>query len=118
LNVTVTQNDPDGNVSKKLTNKFGQVYKTSTKAFAQGQFVSQVTQYDALGRKVSESEPYFEGQSPSQWNTIAYDDTVYPAKVTATAFNGKQTESKITGSTTTVKELNGYARTTTKTTDA
>jgi YD repeat-containing protein len=71
-----------------------------------------------LGRKVSESEPYFEGQSPSQWNTIAYDDTVYPAKVTATAFNGKQTESKITGSTTTVKELNGYARTTTKTTDA
>ncbi|MCY1662608.1 RHS repeat-associated core domain-containing protein [Chryseobacterium sp. SL1] len=118
LNVTVTQNDPDGNVSKKFTNKFGQVYKTSTKAFGQGQFVSQVTQYDALGRKVSESEPYFEGQSPSQWNTIVYNDTVYPAKVTATAFNGKQTESKITGSTTIVKELNGYARTTTKITDA
>ncbi|PTT77272.1 MULTISPECIES: RHS repeat-associated core domain-containing protein [unclassified Chryseobacterium] len=118
LNVTVTQNDPDGNVSKKFTNKFGQVYKTSTKAFGQGQFVSQETQYDALGRKISESEPYFEGQSPSQWNSIAYDDTVYPTKVTTTAFNGRQTESKITGSTTTVKELNGYGRTTTKTTDA
>lgn len=119
-NVTVTTIEADGNISKTLTNKLGQVYKVTTKAFAQGQYVSKETQYDILGRKTKESEPYFEGQSASQWNTIAYDDSVYPAKVTATAFTGKQTETTISGLTTSVKESNtaDYGRTTTKTADA
>ncbi|WP_179078018.1 RHS repeat-associated core domain-containing protein [Chryseobacterium sp. RU37D] len=117
-NIIVTQNDPDGDISKKYTNKLGQEYKSSTKAFGQGQFISQETQYDVLGRKIKESEPYFEGQSVSQWNTIVYDDSVFPAKATATAFTGKQMETSVSGLTTTVKELNGYGRTTSKTTDA
>jgi RHS repeat-associated protein len=117
-NISVTQYHPDGDISKKYTNKLGQEYKVSTKAFGQGQYISQETQYDILGRKVKESEPYFEGQTANLWNTIAYDDTVFPAKVTATSFNGKQMETSISGLTTTVKELNGYQRTTLKTTDA
>jgi RHS repeat-associated protein len=117
-NITVTQNDPDGDITRKYTNRLGQEYKASTKAFGQGQFVSRDTQYDALGRKVKESEPYFEGQSASQWNTVVYDDSVFPAKVTATAFNGKIMETSVSGLITTVKELNGYGRTTSKTADA
>ncbi|WP_370901325.1 T6SS effector amidase Tae4 family protein [Chryseobacterium gossypii] len=117
-NIIVTQYDPDGDISKKYTNKLGQEYKVSTKAFGQGQFVSQETQYDVLGRKIKESEPYFEGQSANQWNVIVYDDSVYPAKGTATSFNGRQVETSVSGLTTTVKELNGYGRTTSKTTDA
>ncbi|WP_418122352.1 RHS repeat-associated core domain-containing protein [Chryseobacterium sp. PTM-20240506] len=117
-NITMTQNDPDGNITKKYTNKQGQEYKTSTKAFGQGQYISKETQYDILGRKIKESEPYFEGQSANQWNSISYDDTVFPAKITATSFNGKKAETSVSGLTTTVKELNGYGRTTTKTTDA
>lgn len=117
-NIIVTQYHPDGDISKKYTNKLGQEYKVSTKAFGQGQYVSQETQYDILGRKIKESEPYFEGQSPSQLNTIAYDDTVFPAKIKATSFNGKQMETSVSNLTTTVKELNGYQRTTSKTTDA
>ncbi|WP_300691560.1 RHS repeat-associated core domain-containing protein [Chryseobacterium sp.] len=119
-NVTVTRNEPDSNRSKTFTNKLGQVYKVSAKAFSQGQYVSQETQYDILGRKIKESEPYFEGQSASKWNTIAYDDSVYPAKVKATAFTGKQTETVVSGFTTTVKETNiaDYGRTTSKTADA
>jgi len=117
-NITITQNDPDGNVSKKYTNKLGQEYKASTKAFAQGQFVSKESQYDLLGRKTKESEPYFEGQSATQWNTIIYDDTVFPAKVTMNQFTGKQTKTTISGSTTTVVEVNNYNRTTSKTQDA
>ncbi|WP_171006240.1 RHS repeat-associated core domain-containing protein [Chryseobacterium sp. 2VB] len=119
-NVTVTRNEPDGNISKTLTNKLGQVYKTTTKAFGSGQYVSRETQYDVFGRKVKESEPYFEGQSASKWNTIGYDDSVYPAKVTATAFTGKQTETTVSGLTTSVKESNtaDYGRTTTRTADA
>jgi RHS repeat-associated protein len=117
-NVIVTQNDSDGDVSKSFTNKLGQKYKVSTKAFGQGKFVSQEIQYDILGRKIKESEPYFEGQSANQWNVITYDDTVYPAKTTATAFTGKQTETSVSGFTTTVKEMNGYGRINTKTVDA
>ncbi|WP_294205080.1 RHS repeat-associated core domain-containing protein [uncultured Chryseobacterium sp.] len=111
-------NHPDGNISTQYTNKLGQNYKTSTKAFGSGQFISQETQFDILGRKIKESEPYFEGQSASQWNTISYDDSVFPTKVTATSFNGKQTETSISGFTKTVKEVNGYGRATTQTTDA
>ncbi|WP_228408167.1 RHS repeat-associated core domain-containing protein [Chryseobacterium sp. HMWF035] len=117
-NIIITQNDADGDISKKYTNKLGQDYKSSTKAFGQGQFISKDTQYDVLGRKIKDSEPYFEGQTASQWNTIVYDDSVYPAKGTVTAFNGKKMETSVSGLTTTVKELNGYGRTTSKTTDA
>ncbi|MDV7697046.1 FG-GAP-like repeat-containing protein [Chryseobacterium soli] len=117
-NVIVTENDPDGNISKKYSNKLGQGYKASTKAFGQGQFISTETQYDILGRKLKESEPYFEGQSPNQWNSIEYDDSFFPSKVTATAFNGKKMETIVSGLTTTVKELNGYNRTNSKTADA
>jgi len=119
-NETITRNDPDGDVAKVFTNKLGQEYKTSSKAFAQGQYVSKDVQYDILGRKTKESEPYFEGQGASQWNTFVYDDTVFPAKVKATAFTGKQTETIISGLTTTVKETSplDYGRTTSQTLDA
>lgn len=117
-NIIVTQNEPDGDVSKNYTNKLGQEYKVSTKAFGQGNFVSKDVQYDALGRKLKESEPYFDGQSASQWSTITYDDSVFPAKATAQSFNNKQMETSVSGLTTTIKELNGYGRTTSKTTDA
>lgn len=129
-NITVTQYDPDGNISQKYVNKLGQDYKTSTKAFGQGQFVSKTTVYDTLGRKIRDSEPYFEGQSPSQWNVLRYDDTVFPPKVTSTAlakintldeiisFTGKKIVTTVSGLTTTIKEDNGYGRTNSKTTDA
>ncbi|WES98264.1 RHS repeat-associated core domain-containing protein [Chryseobacterium arthrosphaerae] len=129
-NITAIQNYPDGNISKKYTNVFGQEYKASTKAFGQGQYVSTETKYDVLGRKLRDSEPYFEGQSPVQWNVIKYDDTVFPPIVTSTSlaklntsgeiisFSGKKIVTTISGLTTTVKEENGYGRTTSKTSDA
>ncbi|MBV8326129.1 SpvB/TcaC N-terminal domain-containing protein, partial [Chryseobacterium sp.] len=117
-NITVTQYDSDGDISKKYANKLGQEYKVSSKALGQEKYISKETQYDILGRKLKESEAYFEGQAANGWNTITYDDSVFPAKITATAFNGKQMETSISGNITTVKELNGYGRTTSKTTDA
>lgn len=117
-NVVVTQNDPNGNISKRFTDRLGQEYKVSTKAFNQGQYTSKDTQYDNVGRKIAESEPYFDGQSASNWNSINYDDSVLPViKVTATSFNGKVVETAIAGLTTTTTELNGYGRITTKTAD-
>ncbi|MFC4383657.1 RHS repeat domain-containing protein [Chryseobacterium bernardetii] len=117
-NKIVIQNDPDGDISKKYTNTLAQEYMVSTKSFNQGYFVLKANQYDVLGRKIKESEPFYEGQGVDFWNTITYDDSVFPAKVVATSFNGKQMETAVSGFTTTVKELNGYGRTTSKTVDA
>jgi RHS repeat-associated protein len=129
-NVNIIQNDPDGNVSKTFTNKFGQTYKTSTKAFGQGQYVSIDMKYDVLGRKVAESEPYFDDQAATVWNVIVYDDTVYPTKVTTTSlaslntagqiasFTGKQIITSISGFTTTTNEVNNYNKIASKTVDA
>jgi len=117
-NLIITQYDPSGNISKKYTNTLGQEITSSTKAFGQGYFVLKATQYDILGRKSKESEPFFEGQGVSDWNIIEYDDTFFPAKIKATSFTGKQMETSVSGLTTTVKELNGYGRVTTKTADA
>ncbi|WP_315054629.1 RHS repeat-associated core domain-containing protein [Chryseobacterium indoltheticum] len=117
-NIIIIQYNPDGNIFKKLTNKIGQNYKTTTKAYNQGQFVSKDIQYDILGRKINESEPYFDGQSPGQWNSIVYNDNFYPAKVTATAFTGKQIQTDVSGLITTVTEVNNYNKITRKTTDA
>ncbi|AZI39201.1 RHS repeat-associated core domain-containing protein [Epilithonimonas vandammei] len=119
----VTQYDPDGNISKKYTNKLGQEYKTQSKGFGQNNYVAKYRLYDAIGRQVKESEPYFDTATeelPSnvKWNEIEYDDTIFPTKVTAKAFNGKQMETTVSGRTTTVRELNGNLRTTAKTEDA
>lgn len=112
------ETSPDGSESITFTNTIGQIYKTTAKAFGQGKYVSMDVNYDQLGRKISESESYYEGQSATQWNTISYDDTVFPTKVTATSFTGKKMETSVFGFTTTVKELNGYSRITSKTADA
>lgn len=114
----VSQYTQDGNVKTTYTNVLGQNYKNSNKGFAQGTYISTTIQYDILGRKLKESEPYFEGQNASQWNTIEYDDTTYPTKITATSFNGKKTQTTISGTTTTIKELNGYGRTNSQYRDA
>ncbi|WP_250254947.1 RHS repeat-associated core domain-containing protein [Chryseobacterium sp. Marseille-Q3244] len=117
-NTIVTQNKSDGDVSKTFTNRLGQQYKVSAKASMQGQFISKETQYDILGRKVIESEPYFEGENASQWNVMEYDDSVFPAKVKVTAFTGMRSETVVSGLTTTVTELSGYGRVTSKIKDA
>ena len=86
----VNEYAPDGGRVITYTNKFGQKYKSVAKAFGQSRFVASEIQFDGLGRKIKESEPYFEdfdGATPSQWNTIGYDDYSRPIK--ATSFTGK-----------------------------
>jgi RHS repeat-associated protein len=74
----VATNSGTGEVSRSLQDVYGRTVKTSTKGFASGTWVSKVIEYDFLGRKVKESEPFFDA-SPSiasggtQWNTTTYD---------------------------------------------
>jgi YD repeat-containing protein len=99
------------------TNKFGQTYKTSTKAFkTAGSFISVESQYDAIGRKIKDSEPYFEGSGASKWNTVEYDEYSRPKK--ATSFTGKILETTYSGRTATVTETNATGRFKKQTVDA
>ncbi|AZB18411.1 hypothetical protein EG352_11770 [Chryseobacterium indologenes] len=134
-NITFNQYNPDGSIVKKYTNRLGQEYKKVTKAFGVNKYIAVYSVYDKLGRKIRDTEPYFDQTSEEfpanvQWNVTAYDDTVFPTKVTntglakidgqglITSFTGKKMESFMSGNIASVKEANGYGRTTTKTTDA
>lgn len=106
--VKTTEYSPDGGVSISFTNKIGQTYKSTAKAFGKNQYASKEVHYDALGRKVKESEPYYEGESASQWNTIVYDEYSRPKK--ATAFTGKIVETEYTKNTVKATETNANGR--------
>lgn len=128
---------PDATPKETYTDKLGRHYKTRSRGFngeaysvsvpgsgldvyypaETDTYLSVSTQYDILGRKTAESEPYLDQETP-KWNMISYDDSVFPPVVTATAYNGKLMKTTVTGNTTIIEELNGNERTTKKTTDA
>ncbi|WP_333663138.1 polymorphic toxin type 23 domain-containing protein [Chishuiella changwenlii] len=115
-NINTTTYSPSGNYTINYINRLGQEYKTSTKGFNQGKIISKEIQYDAIGRKISESEPYFEGES-QKWNTISYNDATFPTIISATSFTGKKVTTSVNKMVTSVKEDNGYGRTTSQETD-
>lgn len=134
-NIGIIQYEPSGDISRKYTNKLGQEYKVQTKSFGENKYIAKYKLYDTLGRKVRETEPYFDEATEELpagiiWNAISYDDTVYPSKITTTAlakfnpqgvmtsFEGKKMTTFLNGNVTIATELNGYGRTTSKTTDA
>lgn len=114
--IITTQYDPTGDLKEIRTNKLGQQYHVITKGFESGSYVNKKIEYDLVGRKIRESESYFTSENP-KWNTIEYDDSIFPAKAVVTSFNGSKAETQVVGLVTTVKELTGYNRTTKKTTD-
>ncbi|TDS17649.1 polymorphic toxin type 23 domain-containing protein [Sphingobacterium paludis] len=123
----VTEQLPDGTTKTVFTNKLGQQVKSRQRGFnsagyvvisgdlhlstdpEQNNLLSTLTVYDDLGRKVMESEPHRD-KSPDKWNTISYDDSVFPTVVTALAFTGKQMRSRQEGRTSIAEESNGYLR--------
>ena len=101
-----TEYFPDGKKELTITNKIGQTYKSTTKLF--GRNVTKEVHYDALGRKIKESEAYSAALFSPKWNTIEYDEYSRPIK--ATAFTGKIVETKYTKNTVTVTETNANNR--------
>lgn len=60
-----------------------------------GNWVYATSEYDYLGRKTRDSEPFFATSSPSQWTNYEYDDysrpiktTAYTGKIITTIYNG------------------------------
>lgn len=130
----VSKYEPNGMASAVFTNKLGQQVKTRQRGFnKEGTVVviddleisvegdtntriSVLTLYDDLGRKIKESEPHYD-KGDKKWNTISYDDSVFPSAVIATSFNGKQLVKKEQGRVAIIEEVNGYIRIMKKTSD-
>ncbi|MEC4049000.1 RHS repeat-associated core domain-containing protein [Flavobacterium sp. SUN046] len=92
--VTDASGATDGSVSIIDQNSLAQVIRKGAKDI-NGNWIYVNTEYDYLGRKKSQSEPYFSNSSPSQWNTTVYDDysrpiqnTSYTGKVVTMLYNG------------------------------
>lgn len=109
--VVSSNNTQTKEYSETQTDVLGRTFKNITKGFASGTKIVKTTEYDFLGRVIKESEPYFSTGSPTQWNTIVYDDLSRPIK--QTSFTGKVTNISYNGLSVTTTE-NGKTKTITK----
>lgn len=111
--LTVTsQSNQTKEYSQTYTDVLGRTYRSIAKGFASGTRIAKTTEYDFLGRVTRESEPYFfPDSSPTQWNTIEYDELSRPKK--QTAFTGKVTNISYNSLSVTTTE-NGKTKTVTK----
>ena len=66
------------------------------------QWVEKSMQYDILDRAISTSEPYFSNSSPTQWNTVEFDQ--YGRVVSQESYTGRITTITYNGLITTVDE--------------
>ncbi|MEM9686438.1 MAG: glycohydrolase toxin TNT-related protein, partial [Bacteroidota bacterium] len=96
----IAQSGEDGSFSVSIYDKLhGGLIETGVGTLSGMAY--QRMEYDAIGRKVRESEPYY-GSAPSQWNTISYD--AYGRIGQTTAYTGKVTNISYNGLTTTVSD--------------
>ncbi|QYS88236.1 hypothetical protein [Flavobacterium davisii] len=109
---------PDGQQQFSFMNAKGEVFEERSKGLKIASFIVKKTEYDVLGRKVAETNPFVLDEDTPKWNRISYDDSVFPAKVTVSSANGKVVTTKVEGMTTEVTEVNGYQRVTQKVQDA
>lgn len=59
----------------------GRNIKNTIKGFSDSEYVSTSIEYNFLGSKIRESQPYF-GNSPSLWIAYEYDNLLRPIKIT------------------------------------
>ena len=101
-NVTTTSNTL-GDFSRTFYDVFGREIKTTKRGFAANTYISKSVEYDFLGRKIKESEPYFDSSPTSSTanfskaNTITYDYLSRPEA--QLLFTGKQISISYSGLT-------------------
>ena len=118
--VTTTSNTP-GDFSRVFYDIYGRQIKTTKGGFAANTFISKSVEYDFLGRKIKESEPYLDSSPTlatpnfSKSNTITYDylsrpitQLLYTSKQISITYDGlSATTSDGTKTVTTVNDANG-----------
>jgi RHS repeat-associated protein len=106
--ISTTTNLGTNEVSRFFMNKLGQNFKSTTKGFASGTWISKVIEYDFLGRKSRESEPYLDSNPTTgvtagvKWNLVTYDYLSRPH--VQTSYNGRIQTLEYDGLTTTTTD--------------
>lgn len=106
--ITTTTNLVINEVNRIFTNRLGQTFKSTTKGFATNSWVSKVMEYDYLGRKVRESEPYIDTNpnvsttAGTKWNYTRYDYLSRPYEIES--YNGRIQSIVYEGLTTTTTD--------------
>jgi RHS repeat-associated protein len=91
---TTTQSGDDGSASFVDSDALARVIRKGAKDI-NGNWVQVTTEYDFLGKKLRESEPYFSTATPTQWTTFAYD--AYQRPVTTVTHTGKMVSTSYSG---------------------
>jgi len=76
----ISQSNQTKAYSRQYFDAVGNNIKNTVKGFSNGEYISTSIEYDALGRKLRESEPYT--STPSQWTSYEYDYLLRPTKIT------------------------------------
>ncbi|MXV37283.1 hypothetical protein GO491_01135 [Flavobacteriaceae bacterium Ap0902] len=95
---TTTPGEPQSIV---VFDKFDRKIKTKTQSI-NNKWTVVDTRYDVYGKKIKVSEPYFENEGSTLWNTIEYDELDRPIK--QTLYTGKSITTCYTGRTVTVDD--------------
>lgn len=98
---SLSTENPGSPKSVIIYDRFDRPVKSKTQSINNKWIVSDIV-YDIFGKKIKESEPYFEGSSATQWNELEYDalDRIVEHKL----FNGKTITTCYEGMTVTVKD--------------
>lgn len=84
--LTKTVDYPEGQDEKTYYNAFGWLVLSKTLSL-NDKWIQKSYEYDAMGRQVRESEPYFSTDSPTQWNQVYFDN--YGRPISHSSYNGK-----------------------------
>jgi RHS repeat-associated protein len=91
---TTEQKSDDGSMSRVYTDVLGKTIKKGTLDInSSWSYVD--FEYDYLGRAISESQPYTDGDTPTLFTTYSYDD--YSRLIQTNAFTGKVTTLEYNG---------------------
>ncbi|MGI9526866.1 MAG: RHS repeat-associated core domain-containing protein [Weeksellaceae bacterium] len=93
---TLTTTTPGEPQTIVTFDKFDRQVKAKTQSI-NGKWSVVDTEYDIFGKKIRASEPYFDNESPTLWNTTEYDEldrpikqTHYTGKIITTCYNGME----------------------------
>jgi RHS repeat-associated protein len=91
---TTTQTGDDGSASMTESDALARLVRKGSKDL-NGSWNYMNTEYDYLGKKTRESEPYSAAGSATQWTTYTYDEYARPVKTTL--HTGKETNTVYNG---------------------
>ncbi|NMH89894.1 RHS repeat-associated core domain-containing protein [Flavivirga algicola] len=99
--LTTSIDYPEGKDTKAFYNSFGWEVQNQILGL-NNKWRTKRFEFDAIGRQIRESEPYFNGGNPTQWNQVYYDQ--YGRQISQSLYTGKTINISYSGLSSTVND--------------